>query len=256
MYRCTECNAEYEVCPEFCECGNDVFQEIVYEEPSAAGYDDSYEEEEYYREPPRRRPPSRPKRRRLSEEELEELEEEKADRTKAIIAGVISLILCIVVFVAPPHKQKRVIKAQPEIKNERKVQAVGVDSYWDNTLPAAFKSKDPTTNLPVLRLSNISSVLRNYLIELGKEFSEAWKPNLVEGEGDCTIQFYINRDGGIEGIKMIKSNRNDSMISSVRLAMTTVVNVGMPPDDYKGELIRLAFKVDAKGTSKVYFPSN
>ena len=32
MYRCTECNTEYETCPQYCECGNDTFEEIIEEE--------------------------------------------------------------------------------------------------------------------------------------------------------------------------------------------------------------------------------
>ena len=31
MYRCTECNTEYADLPDYCDCGNDVFEE-VYEE--------------------------------------------------------------------------------------------------------------------------------------------------------------------------------------------------------------------------------
>ena len=29
MYRCTECNKEYSECPDFCDCGNDSFEEIT-----------------------------------------------------------------------------------------------------------------------------------------------------------------------------------------------------------------------------------
>ena len=28
MYRCTECNAEYETKPQYCDCGNNIFEEI------------------------------------------------------------------------------------------------------------------------------------------------------------------------------------------------------------------------------------
>ena len=28
MYKCTECNAIFEQCPDYCDCGNDIFEEI------------------------------------------------------------------------------------------------------------------------------------------------------------------------------------------------------------------------------------
>ena len=29
MFRCTECQAEYDKKPDYCDCGNDIFEEIV-----------------------------------------------------------------------------------------------------------------------------------------------------------------------------------------------------------------------------------
>ena len=29
MFRCKECQAEYEVKPDYCDCGNDTFDEIL-----------------------------------------------------------------------------------------------------------------------------------------------------------------------------------------------------------------------------------
>ena len=31
MYKCNECGAEYKIKPEYCDCGNDEFTEIVSE---------------------------------------------------------------------------------------------------------------------------------------------------------------------------------------------------------------------------------
>lgn len=40
MYRCKECNAEYEIKPEYCDCGNDTFEEIKTEDTSAKNSND------------------------------------------------------------------------------------------------------------------------------------------------------------------------------------------------------------------------
>ena len=34
MYKCNECGAEYKIKPEYCDCGNDEFTEIVSEKKS------------------------------------------------------------------------------------------------------------------------------------------------------------------------------------------------------------------------------
>ena len=39
MYRCTECYAEYEEFPEYCDCGNDTFEEVY---GADAEYSESY----------------------------------------------------------------------------------------------------------------------------------------------------------------------------------------------------------------------
>lgn len=247
MYRCTECQAEYQEYPEFCDCGNDTFEE-VYEE-------DVYEEEEYYEPPkPRRRP--KPKR-VLSEEELEEIAEEKADKQKALIVMAVSLVISIVVLFCPPYPKKKSVIAQ-EKAVAAGVTLPDVNSYWDDSLPAAFRKGDPDANLPLLNANfgSISNQLRTYLIDVGEEFSSQWNPNVVVGSGECKVQFIINRDGIIDRQKMVTKSRNETLDDSVLLLLSKIKNLEIPPSDYKGERIILAFKVDEKtGGSKVYYPT-
>ena len=247
MYRCTECHAEYQEYPEYCDCGNDTFEEV---------YEEAYEEEEEYYEPPKPRRRPKPKR-VLSEEELEEIAEEKADRQKALITMGISLIIAIVICCCPPYPKKK-----SEIAQEKAVAAgvklPDVSAYWDDALPAAFRKGDEDANIPLLNsyFSSISSNLRTYLIdEVGAEFSSQWNPNVVEGSGECRIQFIINRDGIIDRQKMIVKSRNESLDDSVLILLSKIKNLEVPPSDYKGERIIIAFKVDPKTGSKVYYPT-
>ena len=69
MYRCTECNAEYMECPDYCVCGNDTFQEVL---------DEDYIEEEEYVRP-------KPKKQKLTPEEIEEIEADKLDKRKHLL---------------------------------------------------------------------------------------------------------------------------------------------------------------------------
>lgn len=50
MFRCTDCNKEYEVNPGYCDCGNDQFEEIIDSVPSRQyddGYSDGYDDGSY-----------------------------------------------------------------------------------------------------------------------------------------------------------------------------------------------------------------
>lgn len=248
MYRCTECQTEYEVCPDFCDCGNDTFQE-VYEDTYA------YDEEEYYEPPkPRRRP--KPKR-VLSEEELEELEEEKKDKIKALITVGVALLISIIILCCPPYPKKRIEMVQ-EKAAAAKVTLPDVSSYWDNTLPAAFRKGDPDAHLPLLNdtFGSISNDMRTYLVNIGEDFSTMWNPNTVDGSGECVIQFTINKDGIMEKKKMVVKSRNESLDDSVLILLSKITNFEVPPAEYKGERIMLAFKVDPKNGSKVYYPTS
>ncbi len=245
MYKCTECQAEYNDCPDFCDCGNDTFEEV---------YEEVYEEE-YYEEPVRPvRRPVKPKR-VLSPEEIEEMEEEAADKKKAMITMGIFLLVAIVLVCIPPYPKKKIDQVK-EKAAVAKVKLPDVNSYWDNTLPAAFRKGDPDSQLPLLNenFSSISTDLRSYLVLIGEEFSSQWNANLVDGSGECKIQFTINKDGIIENKKMIAKSRNESLDNSVLLLLSQITNLNLPPADYKGERIILAFKIDEKSGSKVYYP--
>ena len=176
MCKCTECQAEYTNCPDFCDCGNDTFEEV---------YEEAYEEE-YYEEPVRPvRRPARPKR-VLTPEEIEEMEEEAADKKKAMITMGIALLICLVAICCPPYPQKKIEKVK-EKAAVAKVKLPDVSSYWDNTLPAAFRKGDPDSQLPLLNenFSTISTDLRNYLVLVGEEFSS---DHLKILKGKCMIK--------------------------------------------------------------------
>ncbi len=243
MYRCTECQTEYEICPEFCDCGNDTFKEV---------YEETYDEEYYEPPRPRRRP--RPKR-VMNEEELEEIEEENRDRVKALVALGVSVFITLAILCCPPYPHKKVEKVKEKVAQADTLP--DVSTYWDNTLPAAFRKGDPDAHLPLLNANfgSIGNELRSYLVEVGAEFSTQWNPNTVDGSGECRIQFTINKDGIMENKKMVIRSRNESLDDSVLILLSKITNLDVPPAEYKGERIVLAFKVDAKQGNKVYYPT-
>lgn len=241
MYKCTECNKLYEECPEFCDCGNDEFEEIY---------------EEQYSEPVRSHSPKIKKAvPKMSEEEQEEYDREMLDKKKALIAIGVSLLLSVIILFLPPYRQKKIEKVAEKAKVAN-VQLPSVNSYWDDSLPSAFVKKDPLHGLPLLNknFSSISPVLREYLVNIGNQFNRLWDSSSVQGSGECKVLFVIDREGNLTAKKIITSSNNESLDDSVLLLLSKVTNLDVPPDDYKGEKIYISFKVDQNQGSKVYYP--
>ena len=241
MYRCTECNAEYEVCPDFCDCGNDTFEEVY------SQVDDNYYEPA---------PAHKPKPRKLTPQEMEELREQELDKKKALITIGISAFISLIILLLPPYMPK---KSAHVIKKaeQSNIKLPSVKSYWDDTYASPYRKKDPNWNLPILNkdFGNISPVLKEYLETVGQRFNREWDKALVKGSGECRVEFTINKEGNF-GTKGISTRSyNESLDDSVLLLLSKINGFDIPPDDYKGERIIISFKVYDDGKSKVYFPT-
>ncbi len=258
MYRCTECHTEYTKCPDYCDCGNDTFEEIA-EEEDVREVDSSYADygdEELI-------PPSAPpvkRKRKMTKEEAAEYFEAKKEKKKSLIALCVIIFLCIMVFVLPPHRKQKMEVVKEKVAQEN-IQIPSIEAYWDDTLPSAFKKKDPLANLPVLNreLSSISPVLREYLAYLGKEFNRKWETNLIDSPPEektytTTVVFTINKEGVMPVKKISTYSHHQSLDDSVALALTHMGNVEIPPDDYKGEKIYINFSCDKNKNTNIKYP--
>ena len=242
MYRCTECYTEYAECPDFCECGNDTFEEF-------------YEEQYYEPEPVAPAPKTEKK---LTPEEAEELRIEEIDKKKSLVVICCALLLCIlIIFAAPPHKKKKMEKVKQKVAIEQ-VKIPSVDTFWDNTVVSTYrKAKDPLANLPLLnlRFKYISPTLREYLIEIGGEFDRKWDRSIIQGQGEAKVEFTIDKEGTVVTKRIIATTHNESLDNSVLVALSKIISFNIPPDDYKGERIYISFKVGKNGDSHVIYPN-
>jgi len=242
MYRCTECNTEYEEKPDYCECGNDTFIELQ----------DETAEKVYYKQPVKKKVVKK-----LSPEEAAELAEEELDKKKALITIGISLLICFIILFLPPHRAKKMQRTVSTADNPVNTKVIDVKSYWDSTLPSASRKKDPYANLPVLNstLGSISTDLKKYLQHVGSEYDRLWDRTGITESGECRIVFTINKEGVLELNKMQVASNKRTLDDSVLLLISRVKSFDVPPDDYKGQKIIIAFTVNPDGSNKVYFPS-
>lgn len=233
MYRCTECHAEYEEYPDFCDCGNDEFEEVS-EDTEEEKYEYGKIREIDYEE------------RDLTPDEIEILEEQKKEKKKSVAAIGVIACLCVLVFILPPHGQKKIehVKKDTVPKN---IVIPSVDTYWDDSLP----------DVPLLneRLSALSTDLRDYLVSVGRQFNTKWDTSLVTGAGECMVEIRINNQGGLNLKTIISSSGNRNLDDSVSMLLTNTYGFRVPPNDYNGEKIYISFSLDKNGISKVSYPS-
>lgn len=255
MYRCTECKTVYQECPDYCDCGNDTFEEIDDKPQKQA--QEYYDDDEEVEIPP----PPKKKKRKMTPEEAAEYYEEQVEKKKSLIAaGVFLVLIILAIFVFPPHVKHKMDAVKEKVSKEN-IQIPSIETYWDDTVPSAFKSEDPLANLPVLNssFSSISPVLRNYLGYLGKEFDSKWNKNMIQSDGSklytTTVVFTINKEGLLNVKRIISKSDNESLDNSVSLALTNVTNVDVPPDDYKGEKVYITFNCDKDKSTFIKYPT-
>jgi TonB family protein len=261
MYRCTECNAEYTERPDYCECGNDTFEEVLEEqvakeEIKEVTLADFVTQDEYEEDDEEELPPPPPKKPKLTPEEKEELRLQEIEKKKSLIALGVILFLCVVVLILPPHKKQKMEKVKQKVAQEH-IQLPAINTYWDDSVSSINRQKDPYANLPVLnaRFNTISPVLREYLINIGSEFNRKWDTSIINGSGECKVEFTVNKEGNLVYKKIVQSSHNESLDNSVLLALSAVNSFDVPPDDYKGEKVLILFKINPDRNSFVKFPN-
>ena len=129
MFRCVDCGCEYEVKPDFCDCGNDVFEEIVVEQ---FDFEDNYDTELT----------PKVKHKKTFEEQYPGLSSfmETLDPISVIIF-ILCIILSVCSFIFIKPKEKPVEQnPKPEEKIERKV--ADINTFWNDTPPKPEPKKE------------------------------------------------------------------------------------------------------------------
>ena len=139
MYKCTECGQEYEQKPEYCDCGNNTFEEIketqekqeIRQEIPAAVQTQTFEKESV----------SSP-----SSNNLYLRHDERIDN-KSLAIFILCIILSILslIFIGRPSKEEQAAqkqtKPQTEKKTQKNMQLPSINEIWNSTPP---KSAAPT----------------------------------------------------------------------------------------------------------------
>ena len=208
MFKCLECQTVYKNKVDYCECGNNSFEEIPDPVPQKS--------EEVVS--------SKPK----------EVVEVQAPAVKTITVGeMLSYVIfgacCLFsfayVFFLGPEPAKTVEK--PKVKDEKLVKEIpSIDEIWNDT-PAYTVS------------ANVS--MDTYKSELLDLLMQNFSLPKFDGDGSCEIEFTIDSAGRLKNKKLIRNSANKPLENSAKKMLTAVKRVAQPPLTYEGTPFRLEF---------------
>src|SRR5574344_1396362 len=155
MYRCKECGSEYKIKPDYCDCGNDTFDEIIEEvenlkqetilqnkpEPKVETKQEE-EEPNYYKKEIQKKVP-------LTFEErypeLTRLKDSLDPISVAIFTGCILLSLIIIFFVGNP-KERQISTVQNTTKTTTSTKNIPTaNSFWNNSTEGVISDSQTET---------------------------------------------------------------------------------------------------------------
>ena len=66
----------------------------------------------------------------------------------------------------------------------------------------------------------------------------------IQGSGECSIQFSVDKTGKLINRKFTKESSNKGLNDTVYYMMMSVPRFTPPPNEYNGEIIRMNFKIN------------
>lgn len=278
MYRCKDCNAEYLNKPEYCDCGNNSFEEI-----------ESFDSKEFEIEGV----DFKKSRKKVFFEQYPKIKEilDSLDILSTSIF-VVCIILSILswVFIGKEDSNIKQEKKTPHHvqKQVKNADIPDIDSFWNSTPPAETKvieqpqvqnpmptpfdnvieppAPTPQYNPPLPKPSPIVMPVRQKNIVKPSTQSQksassnsammAYKNSLrqvlfshlavtsVQGVGRCEIEFSVDKGGRLLNRRFSKLSDNKSLNDAVYNMLMSVPQFSPPPVEYSGEKIRLNFSFD------------
>ncbi len=89
-----------------------------------------------------------------------------------------------------------------------------------------------------------SPEMLKYKNNLRAALFEKFAVGSIQGSGECSIQFSVDKTGKLVNRKFLKESSNKSLNDTVYYMMMSVPKFTPPPDEYNGETISMNFKIN------------
>lgn len=272
MFRCTDCNAEYKIKPDYCDCGNNMFNEIPEQMPAHS-----------YTAIP-------------------------AGQIISIIIFVFCLILAVIPWTIPAQKSKPV--SSPPKLEKKEANIPDIDKIWNDktakALPpitaqqtAAEPKKSPALRIvksttqqpaknnvtapknqskpePQAKKQSSQKPKQQQTVKQNKKAKATTPPaspkpqrpvmsktefenykngirlallsklDLVKitGAGECAVKFSLAQNGKLINRGFLYQSNNKSLNDQIYYMLMRLPVYKTPPAGYSGEVIKLKFRID------------
>lgn len=272
MFRCTDCNAEYKIKPDYCDCGNNMFDEVPEQMPAhsytaiPAGQIISIIIFVFclilavipWTIPAQKsKPVSSPAKLEKQEANIPDIDKIWNDKTAKALPPITaqqtaaeskkSPALRIVKSttqqpaknnVTAPKKQS---KPEPQAKKQSSQKPKQQQTVNQNkkatatTLPASPKPQRPV--MSKTEFENYKNGIRLALLS---------KLDLVKitGAGECAVKFSLAQNGKLINRGFLYQSNNKSLNDQIYYMLMRLPVYKTPPAGYSGEVIKLKFRID------------
>lgn len=205
MFKCSECKRLYKERVDYCDCGNNEFEEVPdTPQPSQNAA-----------------PANSPAVPELARPIL------PVNLISIIVFSVCCIFsLCFVLFLGPEPKKREKV---PNTTEKVVVKDIpDIDEIWDDT---------PAYNVPADANAGWSSYEPGLINALLAQFILA----KYEGGGTCDIEFVLDRHGNLKKKKLYQNSANKPLLASAKKMLSSVRSYNPPPKDYDGSPIVFEF---------------
>ena len=276
MYRCRECQAEYSIKVEYCECGNNTFE---------------------YIEDEKKEVPQQPKK------QIDRVKQKSELISKGFFAICLIFSVLIILFAGnstQPKKTKKTTAKKHQVI-ERKIP--NINQIWDDTpiynpqrqyseqqtevinqnttipltsRPVEYPRREQVVSPPTIqkpkkieqkippKVTSAKPDIRQEPPKEEKKVIVKYDPNnpelleyksklrnalfsrlaigAIQGSGTCIIEFSVNKETGkLENRRFVEQSNNKALNDSIYYMLMSVPRFELPPQSYQGEKFRLKF---------------
>ena len=160
-----------------------------------------------------------------------------------VFALCIVLSICAFIFIGAGKEYADNSGAQKDRVKDYTI-PTSINAIWDSTPPKAAPSAASVHPSKILntKLDSIDEELRNYVMNIAREMTEAWVKDGIQGDGITQIEFIVNKQGKLVGKKIYKFSGNKSLDDSIGRLINDYTDYQTPPSSYNEEVIILSFK--------------
>ena len=272
MFRCTDCNAEYKIKPDYCDCGNNMFDEVPEQMPAhsytaiPAGQIISIIIFVFclilavipWTIPAQKsKPVSSPAKLEKQEANIPDIDKIWNDKTAKALPPITAQQTAAEPKKSPasrvvtpttqqPAKShvtapKKQSKPEPQAKKQSSQKPKQQQTINQNkkatatTLPASPKPQRPV--MSKTEFENYKNGIRLALLS---------KLDLVKitGAGECAVKFSLAQNGKLINRGFLYQSNNKSLNDQIYYMLMRLPVYKIPPAGYSGEVIKLKFRID------------